>query len=82
MSEHGYWNERIGRRALLRGSAIAGAGLGATALVGCGTKSATTTPQTTLATTAPATSTPKRGGVHRLQLPQFQAGIDHMAQHG
>ena len=63
----GWWTHPVGRRTLLRGGLIGGAGLAAAALIGCGggddddddTASTTTTATTTTTTTATqATSTP------------------------
>ena len=68
MSENGWWKQRIGRRSLLRGSAIAGVGLGAASLIGCRTGAPTTggsAPPTMLGTTAASTSAPKRGGIYK-----------------
>ena len=60
--EHGWWTQAVGRRTLLRGGVLGGAGLAAAALIGCGgddddddTASTTTT---TTTTSTQATSTP------------------------
>ena len=63
--EHGWWTQAVGRRTLLRGGVLGGAGLAAAALIGCGgddddddTASTTTTTTTTTTTSTQATSTP------------------------
>ncbi|MCY4615959.1 MAG: ABC transporter substrate-binding protein, partial [Chloroflexi bacterium] len=59
----GWWSRLVGRRTLLRGGVLGGAGLAAAALIGCGgdddddDTASTTTTTTTTTTTAQATAT-------------------------
>jgi peptide/nickel transport system substrate-binding protein len=57
VSEKGYWARRTGRRGLIQGMALAGAGAGAIALIGCSGKQEQTA--------VPATAQPLRGGTLR-----------------
>ena len=61
--EHGWWTQAVGRRTLLRGGMLGGAGLAAAALIGCGgdddddaTTQTTTSGTTTTASTSGTTS--------------------------
>jgi peptide/nickel transport system substrate-binding protein len=74
MSEHPYWDKfwqrRLSRRSLLRTSAVAGTGLAAAGIVGCGDDDAAPSPTSSgggtstggAPTTAAATGAPKTGG--------------------
>jgi peptide/nickel transport system substrate-binding protein len=93
-SSTSYWARAlgtpIGRRRLIRGSAVAGAGIAGAALIGCGSSStATATPAASKATTAAAAATgsataaaaagPKSGGTFKYFLALDPTTLDPYA---
>lgn len=75
-----FWARRLSRRRMLRAAALAGAGLGAAAVVGCAEGEKEATPTALLSPTVPATATPfvyepaaHSGGT--LHLPGYEAFV-------
>lgn len=86
VTDQNYWTSRLGRRQLLRGSAVAGVGLSAAALIGCSSDSDgdsgegdTATPAGTGASTGTATtgaSGGKYGGIYRRHTTLIESNYD------
>ena len=59
---HGWWTQAVGRRTLLRGGLVGGAGLAAAALIGCGADDDDDDDATTQTTTSGTTTTASTSG--------------------
>ena len=79
--ERNYWQRRIRRRGVLRGSGLAVAGIGAAALVGCGDDDDDDGGNTDASATVgggatPSTEKPKTGGTFRLHMGGSPRSLD------